>query len=83
MHCMPVWRRSLHDKYGYFDEDTFGTSADWEFWLRCAEKGEILYHLTNSFGIYFINPNSHNRRDQKSLAKELNIANKYNLKNVF
>jgi hypothetical protein len=77
MHCMPIWRKSLHDKYGYFDEDTFGTSADWEFWLRCSEAREIFYHLTNSFGIYFINPNSHNRRDIASIAKESEIIKKY------
>ena len=32
----PMWRKSLHDKYGYFDE-TFSSSGDWEFWLRIAE----------------------------------------------
>ena len=33
-HCTPVWRRSLHDRYGYFDEPRFGTYADWAFWLK-------------------------------------------------
>jgi hypothetical protein len=80
MHCMPVWRKSLHDKYGYFDELNFGTSADWEFWLRVTAAGEILYHKKNIFGLYTIDENSHNRRDLKSLSKETNIVEKYIMK---
>src|SRR5690606_26441350 len=40
MHCMPVWRKSLHDEHGYFNEEKYGTSADWAFWLECTSKGE-------------------------------------------
>ena len=36
----PVWRRSVHDKYGYFDEELLYT-GDWEFWLRIADEGFI------------------------------------------
>ena len=77
MHCMPVWRRHLHQKFGYFDEEKYGTSADWEFWLRLANSGEKFYHLSNVFGQYLIDPNSHNRRDMKSLMKEDNIIHDY------
>ena len=75
MHCMPVWRRSLHDKFSYFDEEKYGTSADWEFWLRLTNAGEKLFHLSNIFGAYMIDPNSHNRRSTESLEKELVIIN--------
>ena len=40
-HCCPVWRKTLNDKYGYFDEDNYGTYADYEFWLRCMNNGNI------------------------------------------
>lgn len=32
-------RRSLVDHVGWFDETIRGGSEDWEFWLRCAERG--------------------------------------------
>jgi hypothetical protein len=73
MHCMPVWRKSLHDTYGYFDEEQYGTSADWAFWLKCAVGGEQFYFDELAFGRYFLNPQSHNRRNDKAGLKELSI----------
>lgn len=73
MHCMPVWRRSLHDRYGFFDEALYGTSADWAFWLRCAQAGERLWFDSHAFGRYFINPESHNRRNDMDGTKEKRI----------
>jgi len=52
-HCMPVWRRDLHQKYGYFNEERGGPTADLEFWLRCAKNGETYRNLNISKGIYY------------------------------
>lgn len=38
----PLWRRSLHDEFGYFDE-TFFVAGDTEFWLRVSQKYDFLY----------------------------------------
>lgn len=73
MHCMPMWRKRLHDQYGFFDEETYGTSADWAFWLKCANAGEIFRFEDRAFGRYFINPNSHNRRNDAVGVKERRI----------
>lgn len=73
MHCMPVWRRSLHERFGYFDEDKYGTSADWAFWLTCAREGERFWLDPQAFGRYFVNPASHNRRNDADGAKERRI----------
>lgn len=43
---MPLWRKSLHDKHGYFD-DTFTSAGDYEFWLRIAAKGEKFKKYTD------------------------------------
>jgi hypothetical protein len=73
MHCMPVWRKRLHEQYGYFDEETYGTSADWAFWLKCASAGETFWFEERAFGRYFINPSSHNRRNDTEGKKERRI----------
>jgi hypothetical protein len=73
MHCMPVWRRDLHARFGFFDEDKYGTSADWAFWLACAKAGERFHLDIQAFGRYFLNPSSHNRRNDANGLKERRI----------
>ncbi|PKO00793.1 MAG: hypothetical protein CVU42_02895 [Chloroflexi bacterium HGW-Chloroflexi-4] len=64
----PLWRKSLHDKYGYFDP--FYTSAgDYEFWLRIA-KTEEFYHLAETLGLYLNSPGSAEHRNQQVSAME-------------
>jgi glycosyltransferase involved in cell wall biosynthesis len=77
MHCMPVWRKKLHAQYGYFEEESYGTSADWAFWLKCAKAGEKFIFEKNAFGRYYINPVSHNRRNDAEGVKELRIIQDY------
>jgi hypothetical protein len=77
MHCMPLWRKALHDRYGYFDEELYGTSADWAFWLKCASFGERFTFDQSAFGQYFLNPNSHNRRNDADGRKEARIIADY------
>ncbi|MEG4217484.1 glycosyltransferase [Microcoleus sp. Pol14C6] len=76
-HCMPVWRKSLHEKNGYFDECEYGTSADWEFWLRCAANGAKFKLLKEPLGLYLEDPNSHNRTYKNKEECEKKIINKY------
>jgi hypothetical protein len=65
-HCMPMWRKSLHDECGSFREDKYGTSADWAFWLECMKTGKVLAMASaDPLGLYFINPVSHNRRHDR------------------
>lgn len=61
-HCMPVWRRTLHGRYGWFDETRWGPSADWEFWLRVARGGECFRLLGEALGLYLRHPQSYWRR---------------------
>jgi glycosyltransferase involved in cell wall biosynthesis len=52
----PMWRKSLHNTYGYFDE-SFSASGDWEFWLRIAEGTKFL-HIPEYLGVYLRSPRS-------------------------
>jgi len=40
----PMWRRSLHEKYGLFDP-SYRSAGDFEYWLRLAYNKEKFYHV--------------------------------------
>ena len=71
----PMWRKSLHEECGYFNE-TFVSSGDWEFWLRIAEKTELL-HIREPLGLYFRSPQSVEHRNEQRIREDINILNKY------
>jgi glycosyltransferase involved in cell wall biosynthesis/ubiquinone/menaquinone biosynthesis C-methylase UbiE len=50
----PLWRKSLHKKYGYFRSE-FKAAGDYEFWLRIG-KTEKLVRLPEVLGLYYFNP---------------------------
>lgn len=54
-HCMPLWRRNLHDRFGYFDEN-YKTAADGDFWLRCCVGGARIKMVNHPVGLYYDNP---------------------------
>lgn len=58
----PVWRKSLHNKYGLFNE-TFKVAGDYEFWLRLASRGVKFYHIKKSLGIWAKRKDSAEFRD--------------------
>lgn len=49
----PMWRKSLHQKYGYFRSE-FVCAGDYEFWLRIG-KTESLARLPEVLGLYYVN----------------------------
>ncbi|MFQ5645030.1 MAG: glycosyltransferase, partial [Thiogranum sp.] len=52
----PMWRRSLHEKYGYFDAG-MTVAGDYDFWLRMAGT-EIFRHIPEVLGLYLASANS-------------------------
>jgi hypothetical protein len=78
LHCMPVWRKEIHDRIGFFDEDHYGTSCDWEFWMRSASAGMNMELVDIPLGFYLQDINSHNRRNQgRRIMGEQAIIDKY------
>jgi glycosyltransferase involved in cell wall biosynthesis len=52
----PMWRRSLHDRFGLFDEKLV-SAGDYEFWLRIS--GEVRFlHLPEVLGLFLKSPGS-------------------------
>jgi GT2 family glycosyltransferase len=54
---MPMWRRSLHNKYGYFYEH-YIVASDYDWVLRLAKAGVGIYWLDRAVGVYEIRDNS-------------------------
>ena len=46
----PMWRASLHKRYGYFDEK-MRSAGDYDFWLRIARDNNFL-HVPYLLGVY-------------------------------
>ena len=77
LHCMPIWRKELHETIGFFDEATYGTSADWEFWLRACNSDCRMQITSLPLGFYLVDLNSHNRRHSDKGEKENLIISRY------
>lgn len=51
----PMWRASLHSRYGFFDE-SFAIAGDFEFWNRLASRGVRFKKIAGTIGLYYNNP---------------------------
>ena len=66
---MPLWRRSLHEKFGYFDED-LKVAGDYDFWLKLAKAKERFQKVEGTVGIYLDSPGSAEHRQINLTAWE-------------
>jgi len=74
---MPMWRKSLHDKYGLFD-DSYQVAGDWEFFLRCATNGEPFFYYPHALGMYWKRDDSIEHRNKELCKQEsIRVRNKY------
>jgi hypothetical protein len=51
--CFPMWRKSIHDTIGYFDEQ-FNCVSDFDFQIRVARRFKIKY-IDDVLGVYLVN----------------------------
>ena len=64
----PVWRREVHERYGYFDE-RYSISADYEFWLRISQSS-CFHHLSVPLGLYLEREDSVEHRNPKKKRQQ-------------
>jgi len=79
-HNHPVWRRSLHDECGYFEEDMYVSANDYDFWLRCVEMGKEFFFIPEVLGIYYRNPEGVSTKQEnmdRNLKEVYDIREKY------
>ncbi|MCP4747060.1 MAG: tetratricopeptide repeat protein, partial [Desulfobacteraceae bacterium] len=65
----PVWRKSVHDEYGYFDE-RYTVASDFEFWLRISQTNEF-YHISRPMGLYMERADSIEHSNEARKQQEL------------
>lgn len=78
-HCMPMWRKTLHNKNGWFDEE-YKSASDWDFWLKCAFGGSEYKKLSEPLGLYYFNPSGMSTNPENKSWKrkeEFGIFKKY------
>ena len=51
---MPMWRKSMHQKCGYFDEE-LAHAGDWDFFLRAVDNGCLFKKVMKPLGLYYYN----------------------------
>lgn len=66
---MPMWRKSLHERFGLFDE-SLTVSGDYEFWLRCVRGGAKIAHINQTIGLYWKRKDSLENRNKAIMHKE-------------
>jgi len=79
-HNNPMWRRSMTDKNGLFDE-SLKFCADFELWLRCMSTGSKFKRISEELGLYYWNPTgmSTNRKlDHEKRKEEIYVRARYN-----
>lgn len=67
----PMWRRVVHDEYGYFDGSLI-TSGDYEFWLRISQTNDFM-HIPEFLGLYLKSDTSieHSNRGRQRIENEI------------
>src|SRR6185503_4146486 len=72
----PMWRRSVHNEIGYFDESFFA-SGDYEFWCRLALR-HPMKHVPELLGLYLHNgAGVSNSNLQRSWAEAQRVQDMY------
>ena len=68
----PMWRRSLHDRFGLFD-GSLVSAGDYEFWLRIS--GEVSFlHLPQVLGLVYQSAATLSTQDRELTQRETELA---------
>lgn len=67
---MPMWRKELHEKLGYFDERMI-VSCDYDMWRRMAENGVGFWYIPRALGEYLYRDDSLEHRNIAAMRKEM------------
>jgi hypothetical protein len=76
-HNAPMWKRSLHDELGLFDE-IYASAGDFDFWIRCVLANKCFAKSSTAHVAYLINENGISTNQfSSSTFEEAAICEKY------
>jgi len=74
----PLWKKSLHNKVGYFDYENFNTIGDWEMWIRFAKAGAKFKLIPEPLCIYLDHGDTVSKKQQDKVDQEkFRLSEKY------
>ena len=71
----PMWRRSLHQSVGYFDE-SYIALGDQDFWIRLGAKHRLM-HIPVVTGLYWMSPEGLSNRQDIAGPEEHRLRTTY------
>ena len=74
--AQPVWRKSIHDKVGLFDEN-YEVVGDYEFVLRAVSRGCKFGYVPEAQGLMLWHKNALSTKDSKAHSEKRKLFNKY------
>ena len=74
---MPLWRKAIHEKSGFFDKEGCNFADDWEMWLRAVNNGSIFKKINEKVGLYYSGGRSRQDNNTEQLREEANVFFKY------
>jgi hypothetical protein len=77
-HCAPLWKKSIHEKCGLFNEAFYSSAADWGLWCTALAKGEQAYVVGEPYTYYYVNTKSYMRRDSSAELVSSMLCSSYN-----
>ena len=74
---MPLWKRSIHDRCGFFDNEDCDFADDWDMWLRAVQSGHVFKKLNKVVGLYLVGGRSQQEGNLDQRKEEARIFFKY------
>ncbi len=78
--CQVMWRRTLHESVGSFDE-SYCVAGDYEFFLRASRKSGA-YHISKPLALYFENEKNLSYVNAAKVTAEVNRILEYYRVNI-
>ena len=73
---MPMWKKSIHDKAGFFNED-LAYAGDWDMFLRMVESGAQFKKVDIPLGLYYYNSEGLSTSNEHIKERGLEEANTF------
>jgi len=74
---IPLWRKSMHDRNGMFDQEGCDFADDWEMWLRAVESGSEFKKIEKPVGLYYDGGRSNQEHNTEQRREESRIFYQY------